>query len=69
MLATCSGTFFLSPKKGRLGGEASKRGLPPGLQGFTPPGTYAASCKPAGAIQRAPHQYICRFEAPPRGDF
>jgi len=57
---------FLSPKKGRLGGEASKDSLRSAPQCFTPPGIYASSSKAAATIWQDPGYYTCRFTVPPQ---
>lgn len=57
---------FLSPKKGRLGGETSKKGLPYVLQCFTPQGIYASSLKATETIWQDPCYYTCHFKVPPK---
>lgn len=58
--------YFLSPKKRRVGGEASRTSLPYVLQCFTPQGIYASSSKAAETIWQDPCDYTCHFKVPPK---
>lgn len=55
---------FLSPKKGRLGGEAAKRVFPASCGASHLKGPTLGARKPQKSFEGTPRCYTCRFKAP-----